>query len=85
MGIEEIRNAIAEVEQRNQDAVSQLGWIRHHLSLSTGVLEKFTQGSNDTSITEAAAQLQHIADELGQLDGRILAVTEAATSYAARL
>lgn len=85
MGIDEIRAAIAETQQRGEGAATQLTAIRNELEGATALLMQITQGSSDPSVTEAVGQLQTVTDELDQLTPRIHSATETAQAYAARL
>lgn len=85
MSVDDIRSAIAEVEQRVSTAAHQLATVRGELDDAAGLLAQISTGSNAAELSEALGALRALSDELGQAGQRAINTGESALSYAGRL
>lgn len=85
MSVDEIRSAIAEVEQRVSTAAGQLSTVRGELDDAAGLLAQISQGSNAAELADALGALRALSDELEQAGQRAINTGETALAYAGRL
>ena len=85
VSIEDIRSAVAEVEQRVSTAAHQLHTVRGELDEAAGLLAQLSQGSNAAELSDALGVLRDLSSELEQAGQRAINTGESALAYAGRL
>lgn len=85
VSIEDIRSAVAEVEQRVSTAAHQLHTVRGELDEAAGLLAQLSQGSNAAELSDALGVLRDLSSELEQAGQRAIHTGESALAYAGRL
>lgn len=85
MGIDEVKQAIAGVNERVSTVSAQLFSARTELDEARAMLAQVTQGSSDAEISDALGTLSQIDEEIGRLSGQAMQAGESALGYAGRL
>lgn len=85
MGIEEIKQAIAGVQERVSTVSAQLSGVRTELGEATSLLAQATNGSSDADVSDALGTLRGLDEQLQAVAGQALQAGESALNYAGRL
>lgn len=85
MGIDEIKQAIAGVQERVSTVSAQLSGVRTELGEATSLLAQATNGSSDADVSDALGTLRGLDEQLQAVAGQALQAGESALNYAGRL